>query len=114
MAYAGASLPVLLIITVSGTKLSDLVTGQNLAEEIVRAVVGTIGLVAAVPITTGLAVLVADIRRRPAAFDEPDDEDDEYEHDEYEDEEFASLSSGVVARQFGHQAVARDRRVQAP
>jgi uncharacterized membrane protein len=78
MAYAGASLPVLLILTVSGTKLSDLLTGQNLAEEIVRAVVGTIGLVAAVPITTGLAVLVADIRRRPVSdVDDDGEEDDE-------------------------------------
>ncbi len=35
-------------------------TSQFIAQEIVRSAVGTIGLVAAVPITTALAALVAD------------------------------------------------------
>jgi uncharacterized membrane protein len=61
LAYAGASLPVLLLIAAGNQDVSDLLTGQYLAQEIVRAAVGTIGLVAAVPITTGLAALVADL-----------------------------------------------------
>jgi uncharacterized membrane protein len=63
MAYAGESLPLLLLITASGQKVSDLLTGQYLAQELVRAAVGTLGLVAAVPITTGLAAMVAQLRR---------------------------------------------------
>jgi uncharacterized membrane protein len=63
LAYAGAALPLLLLISVAGSNAGDLLTSQFLAQEIVRSAVGTIGLVAAVPITTALACLVADIRR---------------------------------------------------
>jgi len=70
LAYAGASLPLLLLIAAGGQPVSEVLTSPVLAQEIVRAAVGTIGLVAAVPITTGLATLVADLRRsgeaRPA------------------------------------------------
>ena len=62
LAYAGASLPLLLLVAAGGQDVSDLLTSQFLAQEIVRAAVGTLGLVAAVPITTGLAALVADLR----------------------------------------------------
>ncbi len=62
LAYAGASLPLLLLVAAGGRDVSDLLTSQFLAQEIVRSAVGTIGLVAAVPITTALAALVADIR----------------------------------------------------
>lgn len=63
LAYAGAALPLLLLISVAGRNAGDLLTSQFLAQEIVRSAVGTIGLVAAVPITTALACLVAEIRR---------------------------------------------------
>ena len=62
LAYAGASLPLLLLLTAAGQDVSDLLTSEFLAQEIVRSAVGTIGLVAAVPITTALATLVAEIR----------------------------------------------------
>ena len=65
LAYAGTALPLLLLISAGGQPISDLLTSQVLATEIVRAAVGTLGLVAAVPITTALATLVADIRHRP-------------------------------------------------
>jgi uncharacterized membrane protein len=65
LAYAGASLPLLLLVTLGNQPIGDLLTGQFLAQEIVRSAVGTIGLVASVPITTALAALVAD-QRRPA------------------------------------------------
>ncbi|CAN5181541.1 hypothetical protein BH24ACT10_BH24ACT10_09440 [soil metagenome] len=55
LAYAGASLPLLVIFTTSGQGLVGTLTNGVVAEEIVRALVGSIGLVAAVPITTGLA-----------------------------------------------------------
>jgi uncharacterized membrane protein len=65
LAYAGASLPLLLLVTAGGRDVSDLLTSEFLAQEIVRSAVGTIGLVAAVPITTALATLVATIRHAP-------------------------------------------------
>ena len=62
LAYAGASLPLLLLIAASSEPMSDLLTSEYLAQEILRSAVGTIGLVASVPITTALAALVADLR----------------------------------------------------
>jgi len=59
LAYAGASLPLLLLISAGNQPIGELLTSQFLAQEIVRSAVGTIGLVASVPITTALAVLVA-------------------------------------------------------
>jgi uncharacterized membrane protein len=57
LAYAGASLPVLLLITAYNQSLAVTLTSQFLAQEIVRSIVGTLGLIAAVPITTALASL---------------------------------------------------------
>jgi uncharacterized membrane protein len=42
------------------------VTAQDVATEVVRTLVGSIGLVASVPITTGLAALVASREKPPA------------------------------------------------
>ncbi|MEV0607360.1 YibE/F family protein [Polymorphospora rubra] len=67
LAYAGASLPLLLLIAAGGQDVGNLLTSEFLAEEIVRSAVGTIGLVAAVPITTALAVLVAEPGRGKAS-----------------------------------------------
>jgi len=57
LAYAGASLPLLVIFTTSGQGLIGTLTNGVVAEEIVRTLVGSIGLVSAVPITTALAAL---------------------------------------------------------
>ncbi|GAA4587424.1 putative membrane protein [Actinoplanes octamycinicus] len=59
LAYAGASLPLMLLFATGGTPVSELLTGQLIAQELVRSAVGTIGLIAAVPITTALAALIA-------------------------------------------------------
>jgi uncharacterized membrane protein len=59
LAYTGAALPVLLIFSLSGQGFGTLVSSQDVAQEVVRALVGSIGLVAAVPITTAIAALVA-------------------------------------------------------
>ncbi|GAA1406218.1 YibE/F family protein [Catellatospora coxensis] len=59
LAYAGASLPTLLLLTAGGAPLGEMLTNEFLAQEIVRSVVGTIGLISAVPITTALAALVS-------------------------------------------------------
>jgi uncharacterized membrane protein len=59
LAYAGSSLPLLILVVTAGDTLGDVVTDQVIAQEIVRSAVATLGLVAAVPVTTGLAALVA-------------------------------------------------------
>ncbi|MGH4027013.1 MAG: YibE/F family protein [Pseudonocardiaceae bacterium] len=59
LAYAGAALPVLLAYSLSGQTFGTLVTAQEVAQEVVRTLVGSIGLVAAVPITTALAALIS-------------------------------------------------------
>ncbi|HEX2291158.1 MAG TPA: YibE/F family protein, partial [Pseudonocardiaceae bacterium] len=55
---AGAALPVLLAFSLSGQSFGTLITAQNVAQEVVRTLVGSIGLVAAVPITTAIAAVV--------------------------------------------------------
>ena len=59
LAYAGASLPLLLLFTLSGRSLGSVANGEVVAVAIVATLVGSIGLVAAVPISTWLAALVA-------------------------------------------------------
>jgi uncharacterized membrane protein len=58
LAYAGAALPLLLLFTQAGRPLTEVATGELVAIEIVRTLVGSIGLVAAVPLTTLLAAVV--------------------------------------------------------
>ncbi len=57
-AYAGAALPLLIITSLQGLPFEETITGGELAEEIVRTLVGSIGLVLAIPVTTAIAVLV--------------------------------------------------------
>jgi uncharacterized membrane protein len=59
LAYAGASLPLLLLFTLSGQSLGSVANGEIVAVEIVSVLVGSIGLVAAVPISTWFASIVA-------------------------------------------------------
>ncbi len=55
LAYAGAALPLLLLFSVAGEGVTSVITREIVAIEIVRALVGSIGLVASVPISTALA-----------------------------------------------------------
>jgi uncharacterized membrane protein len=57
-AYAGAALPVLIMATLYDRPLLDALTSNQLAQEVIRTLAGSIGLVLAVPLTTLLAVLV--------------------------------------------------------
>ncbi|MEV1175456.1 YibE/F family protein [Nonomuraea sp. NPDC049784] len=59
LAYAGASLPLLLLFSIGQQPLGEVLTTPVIAQEIVRSIVGTVGLIAAVPITTALAALTA-------------------------------------------------------
>jgi uncharacterized membrane protein len=55
LAYAGASLPLMLLFVLSDQSLGTVANSEIVAVEIVRTLVGSIGLVAAVPATTWLA-----------------------------------------------------------
>ena len=58
-AYAGASLLVLLVLTIHDRPVLDLISSEDIAEEIVRILASGIGLVLAVPITTAIAAATA-------------------------------------------------------
>jgi uncharacterized membrane protein len=66
LAYAGASLPLLILFASSGESLSSVATSEVVAVEIVRTLCGSVGLIAAVPLTT---VLAATLARGQAAQD---------------------------------------------
>jgi uncharacterized membrane protein len=55
LAYAGAAMPLLILFSLSALPLGVVATSEVVAVEVVRTLVGSIGLVAAVPITTALA-----------------------------------------------------------
>ncbi len=59
LAYLGSSLPILLIFSSGDLGLVDAVNVELVAKEIVATLVGSIGLIAAVPLTTGIAGLLA-------------------------------------------------------
>ncbi|UQS24451.1 YibE/F family protein [Amycolatopsis thermalba] len=59
MAYAGAALPVMLYSSISGVGLGAILGSQDVAQEIVRTLAGSVGIVAAVPVTTVLAAMIA-------------------------------------------------------
>ncbi len=59
LAYAGASLPLLLIYVQSSTPLLRVFGTEVIATEIIRTLAGTIGLVLSVPITTALAAVLS-------------------------------------------------------
>jgi uncharacterized membrane protein len=59
LAYAGASLPLLVLFVLSHQPLTSVANSEVVAIEIVRTLVGSIGLVASVPLTTWLASMAA-------------------------------------------------------
>ena len=56
LAYVGASLPLIVLFAAGRQDPLLVVSGEVVAVEVVRALVGSIGIVAAVPITTAIAV----------------------------------------------------------
>ena len=55
LAYAGASMPLLVLFVLSRQSFTSVANSEVVAVEIVRTLVGSIGLVASVPVTTWLA-----------------------------------------------------------
>jgi len=67
LAYAGSSLPLLLLFSVAGRSLGDVLTSENVAIEIARSAVGGIGLALSVPLTTAIATVLATSSGRNSA-----------------------------------------------
>ncbi|MEU8677373.1 YibE/F family protein [Streptomyces sp. NPDC048560] len=63
LAYAGAALPLLLLFSIAQSSMGTVANSELVAEEIVRTLIGSIGLVASVPVTTALAALVVSADR---------------------------------------------------
>ena len=59
LAYAGAALPMLLLFSLRSVDFLLAINLEFIAEEIVRTLVGSLGLFASVPITTALASVIA-------------------------------------------------------
>jgi uncharacterized membrane protein len=59
LAYVGAALPILLIFENQGTAFGDALNQESVAGEVIAMLVGSIGLVLAVPLTTALAAWLA-------------------------------------------------------
>jgi hypothetical protein len=59
LAYAGAALPLLILFVTGQDSLGTVATTEIVAVEVVRALCGSVGLIAAVPLTTVLAALLA-------------------------------------------------------
>lgn len=59
LAYAGSSLPLLLLFSVANRSLADVLTSESVAIEIARSAVGGIALALSVPLTTAVATVLA-------------------------------------------------------
>lgn len=70
LVYTGAALPLLIIFVDNPHPFSEIINYEILADEIVRTLVGSIGLILAVPITTFIAVIIADITRHKVKIEE--------------------------------------------
>jgi uncharacterized membrane protein len=59
LAYAGTSLPLLLLFSVANRSLGDVLISESVAIEIARSSVGGIALALSVPLTTAIAAVLA-------------------------------------------------------
>lgn len=68
LAYVGATLPLMLVFSALSLPFGIAVSQEVVAQEVVRGLVGGLGIIAAVPVTTGIAALVAGrlVRERTA------------------------------------------------
>jgi len=58
MAYTGAALPLLVLLTLSDFSLARVLNLELVSSEIIQILVGSIGLILGVPITTYLAAIL--------------------------------------------------------
>lgn len=66
LAYAGGALPLLVILAAQAEPLGVLMNREALATEVVRTLVGSVGLISAVPLTTAIAAIAASRAAPPA------------------------------------------------
>ena len=67
LAYLGAGLPLLLLFALGGQDPLTVLNSEIVAVEVIRALVGSIGIVAVVPFTTAVAAwLMVPARTAPA------------------------------------------------
>ncbi|WP_238161189.1 YibE/F family protein [Kribbella antibiotica] len=71
LAYAGAALPLLMLFAITGTPDSYVVSLETVATQIVNGLVGSLGIIAAVPLTTALAA--AAVAHRSGSVPSPRD-----------------------------------------
>jgi uncharacterized membrane protein len=72
LAYAGAAMPVLITFAIQGLPGQYVLSTEMVAMEVVRGLVGSLGIIAAVPLTTTLAALaVADRSRDLVSAQQP-------------------------------------------
>jgi uncharacterized membrane protein len=64
LAYAGAAMPVLLVFAIQDLPVLSVISTEAVAMEIVRGLVGSLGIIAAVPLTTALAAMAVADRSR--------------------------------------------------
>ena len=58
LAYAGSSLPLMLLFLAYNYSVKDIINHDIFATEIIRSIAGTIGLILAIPITSILAAIL--------------------------------------------------------
>jgi uncharacterized membrane protein len=68
LVYTGASMPLLILFIGSSLSIPDVLNHEMIAEEIVRTIVGSIGLILAVPITTFIASYLVEIKNPKLKF----------------------------------------------
>ena len=71
-AYLGAALPLVMLVAMSDRTLLDSLTSGEIAEEIVRTLVGSIGLVLAIPLTTAVAAALVPAPTTASGFPDAD------------------------------------------
>ena len=62
IAYAGASLPVIVLLTLYQGQTGDFWNREDIAVEIVRSLVGSLGILVAVPLTTWAAAVICRVQ----------------------------------------------------
>ncbi len=107
LAYAGASLALLVLFSTGGLEVTEIINSEVFAAELIKIVVGSLGLIAAVPLTTALASTLV-LRRptedppplaRPGAGEPPDHDLDDLDALDLDEDERARRAWSRYLRQ---------------
>ena len=64
LGYAGVAIPMMLLLSISGRPVEQVLTSDVMATELLRSVTGAIALLLAIPLTTAIAAVTADPNSR--------------------------------------------------